>query len=77
MTVLEFRGEDHAKLKKLANKAVEAICDFKEALVELGEEYEDEEDELEFRRGGGSMNRRSGSSRNIRKSGNYNSRYDY
>lgn len=76
MTVLEFRGEDHAKLKKLANKAVEAICDFKEALVELGEEYEDEEEEMEFRRGGGSMSRRSGGSRSSRRS-NYSNRYDY
>ena len=76
MTVLEFRGEDHAKLKKLASKAVEAICDFKEALVELGEEYEDEEEEMEFRRGGGSMSRRSGGSRSSRRS-NYSNRYDY
>ena len=76
MTVLEFRGEDHVKLKKLANKAVEAICDFKEALVELGEEYEDEEEEMEFRRGGGSMSRRSGGSRSSRRS-NYSNRYDY
>lgn len=76
MTVIEFRGEDHAKLKKLANKAVEAICDFKEALVELGEEYEDEEEEMEFRRGGGSMSRRSGGSRSSRRS-NYSNRYDY
>lgn len=76
MTVLEFRGEDHAKLKKLANKAVEAICDFKEALEELGEEYDDEDEEMEFRRGGGSMSRRSGGSRSSRRS-NYSNRYDY
>ena len=78
MTVLEFRGEDHAKLKKLADKAVDAICEFKEALMELGEEFEEEEDEVEFR--GGSMNRRSGSRsgvRNMRRNSRYNSRYDY
>lgn len=76
MTILEFRGEDHAKLKKLANKAVEAICDFKEALAELGEEYDDEDEEMEFRRGGGSMSRRSGGSRSSKRS-NYSNRYDY
>lgn len=76
MTILEFKGEDHAKLKKLANKAVEAICDFKEALAELGEEYDDEDEEIEFRRGGGSMSRRSGGSRSSRRS-NYSNRYDY
>lgn len=75
MTILEFKGEDHTKLKKLAAKAIEAICEFKEALVELGEEYDEEDEELEFRRGGSSMNRRHRESYGMRRAGH--TRYDY